>query len=210
MLKGINDYINECLNESATLFGDIDDYKMRFREMLPSDSIKRVEEQGATAVIPDEFINGYASKGNWRKDGWNYANIMIDILDTEENRKKFTKSKDVVNHIYDTVIKQDKKSWTALGVKKPMSKFDFNKNDLASGYENPALGFIFFDIFDSSTDGRMRNNYLFRIRGSFMNQNQSWGEITKLGINKEEIDTLIAGDKKRAAAIKNYIESFYL
>lgn len=195
------------INEGLTLFGDMDDYVDKFSHMS---DFKTGEILPHVSGTPKEFPD-VDSKGNWRTDGWNYTLVR------SYTAHNFKTARDVLKFCYDNVIAPNKKEWIATNVRKPDTLFSMNKNDVFQAYEKPGLGFIFFTVFDNSTDySRERHAPIekstYQVQGMFMNAETYMGEIEKYPQLKAGIDDLMQSIKHNDKAIEaliNYIKTYY-
>jgi len=178
------------LNESQTsLFGSQAPYIERFKSIR---DFRVGEELPTVAGTPSEF-EGVDLRGDWKKDGWAYTSVRI-YTDTV-----FKNSKEVISLIEKQVIGPNSKEWTKIGVKPA-----YFKGDLQAAYQHPALGIIFFNVWNGKND-RSRN-YDYQVQGYFMNGETSWGNIEKYPDAKAAVDSMMSNLKIDSKGIDYMIE----
>lgn len=206
MSKVVLSYENFINESQSTLFGNMDEYIDRFKN-VPGFEVG--EYLPRVAGTPNEFPE-IDSKGNWKTDGWNYTSIRT------YTQNEFKNSKEVLNLFLDKVIGPNKKEWKATNLRKPNNAFDFQKKDLTVAMEKPGLGIIFFYCWDAAGDTtrtRSSTPYKFQIRGMFLNAEQYWGDIEKYPVVKTQLDDIFASNRMDDAAYKaiiRYIENRYM
>ena len=215
----------ENLDEAATLFGDMGDFKKNF---LAMDGFVFSKESENSANVPAaSTLPSVDFKNNWKKHGWSYTThrgYCTEVNNSRDNKldlstsAKFESVDELAAFVEKAVMGDGwkKKGWVATKLTKP-EKREYNKdsrNDRAIAYQHPALGIIAFDFLDSTL--RRRNwdrdkiEYRFQVIASFMNDKAYFGEISKAGDGelKSAVDAFMDGkNEKEAKAIMDYIKT---
>ncbi|MCK9574626.1 MAG: hypothetical protein WC979_01835 [Candidatus Pacearchaeota archaeon] len=203
MIRRIPTIEDFALNESATLFGDMDVYINRFNK---APGFNQGEVVPRCAGTPDEFRE-IDTKGNWKTDGWNYTSIRLYTTEAYKN------GKEVVDVLTNLVIAPNKKEWTPSKIIKNKQYTDTT----VVCFEHPALGFIFFRVWDYTT-GKSRGfgeykDTKFQVQGFFMNGTSSWGKIDawpQLKVMADDLADACKHEPKALIAVADYIKSRYI
>lgn len=208
------------LNEAKNLFGDMDEYKERFKAM---EGFAFSKESERTSGIPRVFPE-LDLKDNGPKDGWNYMTLRAYCNETPNraNRDqsaiefgaKFENTKELLDFVITKVIGPNKKEWKATTVRKSAYKSKDNKNDKLIAFQHPALGFIVFNVVDSTFDRRGYRagtndgpEYRFQVIAYFMNDKKYVGDISKHDDLDKKTDDMLAGlSKEQIKAVWSYIK----
>ena len=208
------------LNEAKNLFGDMDEYKERFKAMEGFAFSKNSEQtSGVPKVFPELDL-----KDNPSKDGWNYMTLRAYCNEnpSSANRNqsaiefgaKFKDTKELLDFVTSKVMGPNKKEWKATTIRKSAYKSKDNKNDKIIAFQHPALGFIIFNVVDSIFDRRGYRNgvndgptYRFQVMAYFMVDKKYVGDISKHDDLDKKTDAMLAGlSKEQIKAVWSYIK----